>query len=445
MLEHFNINLETKLRINKSHKILLAISGGADSIVMLDLFAKSNFICGVAHCNFHLRRDESNKDEKLVEELANSYNFPFYKIDFQTKNYAKENGISIEMAARELRYNWFEEIRQKFDYQYIAVAHHQDDVIETFFINLTRGTGIRGLSGIKEKTGNIIRPLLFTDRKGILHYIDKNNLEFRDDHTNEDTNIIRNRFRHQILPLLKEVNPAAEDNILQTIENLRAAENIMKLKVEEVTNELGVSKLAPVKINIAKLRELKLPYDILYEIVRMYNFNSTQAKDIFESLNRGSGKSFHSNTHLLIKDRTELIITSIKDSSSLPLLINAGDEIINLGKNNSLTFEKIERGKNFEIPIDHNIAAIDYDKLNFPIKIKEWERGDYFYPLGMQQKKKLSDFFIDEKFSLIDKQEALLLTSDNQTVWLIGKRIDNRFKITDKTKNILLIKLDFIR
>ncbi len=433
--------ISEKLKLSANDRILLAISGGADSVAMLNLFSNTDFDCGVAHCNFHLRGQESDLDEKLVEELALMHKFPYYKTDFETKKHAKTKRISIEMAARELRYNWFEKIRKEFDYQYIAIAHHQDDVIETFFINLTRGTGIKGLSGIKEKTGNIIRPLLFASQKDIMQYIQDNQLKYRMDASNDDTQIIRNKFRHEIIPLLKEINPAANDNILQTIEHLRSAETIMFDKIEDVKKAVFISQTDPFRIDIQQLKQLNPVEGYLFELLRPFDFNSSQVMDIEKSLNAESGKSFYSDNYLLVKDRNELIISSLKEESPFLLEINKKDTLISLKGGQELSIRKIEMSKDFKIPAKSNVAAIDLDKLKFPLIIKEWEQGDYFFPLGMNKKKKLSDFFIDQKLSLVEKQQALVLFSDNQVVWVVGQRLDNRHKITGLTKNILWIEL----
>ncbi len=433
--------IDEKLKLIASDRILLAVSGGADSVAMLDLFSKTDFDCGVAHCNFHLRNKESDLDEKLVKELAQKRNFPYYKTDFETKKHAKTKRISIEMAARELRYDWFEKIRKEFDYQYIAVAHHQDDVIETFFINLTRGTGIKGLSGIKEKSGNIIRPLLFASRMEIMQYVADNKLTYRLDASNDNTQIIRNKFRHEILPLLKEINPAANYNIIQTIGHLRSAETIMFDKIEEVKQGIFNSHTEPFRIDIEKLKHLNPVESYLFEILRPFEFNSAQVSDIAKSLNAESGKSFYSDKYLLVKDREELILTTNKGGTPFWVEITKEDTQIKLFGGFKLSIQKIGRSKDLKIPTTSNFAAIDYDNLKFPLAIKEWEQGGYFFPLGMNKKKKLSDFFIDQKLSLVEKQQTLVLYSDNQAVWVIGRRLDNRFKITDSTKNILLIEL----
>jgi len=437
----FDNYLRQKFELKKQTKIILTVSGGADSVVMLDLFAKSQYRCCIAHCNFHLRGNESDADEKFVEKLAVKYNYPFFKSDFDTKAYAEEKSISIEMSARELRYIWFEELRQKYDYKYIATAHHQNDIIETFFINLLRGTGIRGLSGIKPIKGNIIRPMLFANRSMIMEYIKDKKLEFREDSTNSDIKIIRNKLRHQILPLLNEINPAANENIIKSIENLQDAEKLVQKEIIQTKLNLGIETEGSLIINIEKLKKITPIKAYLFEIFHPYGFNSNQIKDIENSLDAESGKCFYSKTHQIVKNRDELLLNIINQSKPFRSKLSDSDKLIDLPEGRKLFIEKIKRTEDFKIPIEQNIAAIDVDQLKYPLLMREWEQGDIFYPLGMKKMKKLSDFFIDEKYSLIDKQKTLILISDNQIVWVIGKRIDNRFKITDKTSNILTLRI----
>lgn len=441
MIDNFCSFLKDSLQISHLDKILITVSGGADSVAMLDLFSRSDFKCAVAHCNFHLRGSESDGDEKFVKKLSAHHHLPFYKIDFKTREYAENNGISIEMAARELRYNWFEQIRQSNDYQYIATAHHQDDVIETFFINLSRGTGIRGLSGIKAKSGNIIRPMLFADRAQIMEYLKENNLSFREDSTNSDINIIRNRFRHQILPMLKEINPAAKKNVLQTIENLKDSEIIVNKTIKTLKEKISIFEGNTTKILLDELIKIAPLKPYMYELLTPYGFNASQITAITEALNAAPGKIFNSNTHQLIRDRNALLIHPKNSQVNISLVLKTEDEFIQLPTNEKIYLKRIKKDHTFKIPLQRNVAALDMDKLKFPLELRNWKSGDYFYPLGMNKRKKLSDFFIDEKYSIIDKQHILLLLSDNQIVWLLNKRIDNRFKITPETKNILLLEI----
>ncbi|RLD77103.1 MAG: tRNA lysidine(34) synthetase TilS [Bacteroidetes bacterium] len=429
MQNHFNTYLDNTLKLTSARSILLTISGGADSIVMLDLFSKTGYKCGVAHCNFHLRGDKSNKDEKLVRELAKKYNYPFYQIDFFTTNYATQKGISIEMAARELRYNWFEKVRRENGYDYIATGHHQDDVIETFFINLARGTGIRGLSGIKPVSGNLIRPILFADHQQILSYIKENKLEYREDASNYDVKYKRNKLRQDIIPELAEINPAYKQNILKTIERLNITNNILKEKLSEIKANVVEEKDEQLLFNISKLKELEPLNFFLFELLFPYGFNGEQVESIIKSFDGISGKSFYSSTYELIKDRNYLIIIPKQKTKRFSLKISDKLSVVKLKDNSSLQIKSISRTKGFKIPQQLNIAALDKDKLHFPLEIRNWQKGNYFYPIGMKQKKKLSDFFVDNKFSKIEKEKALLLISKGEVVWVIGHRLDNGIKL----------------
>jgi len=425
---------------NKQNKILLAISGGADSVAMLDLFSKTSYMCGVAHCNFHLRAKESDKDEELVKNLAGKYNYPYFKIDFETKKYATENKISIEMAARELRYNWFEKIRQDNDYQHIATAHHQDDLIETFFINLARGTGIRGLSGIKPKSGKVVRPILFADRAQIMAYINHEKLKYREDTTNYDVKFKRNKLRNDIIPEFVEINQAYKKNILKTIERLNFTNQILQKSINKVKADVVHEKDQQLFFNIAKLKQIAPLNFHLFELLYPYGFNGEQVDSIVESIDGISGKCFYSATHQLVKDRDYLIVALKQNKLTKPILIANNQSIANISEQLSLQINTISITKSFKITKQANIATLDKDKLHFPLEIRNWQKGDYFYPIGMGRKKKLSDFFIDNKFSKIEKEKTQLLISEEKIVWIIGHRIDNRYKITSSTKNILIIE-----
>ena len=312
MITNFKNFIENKLKIDSNNRILLAVSGGADSIAMLHLFSKTGYQCGIAHCNFHLRGNDSDLDESFVKNLAANYQIPFYKTDFETREYALKNGISIEMAARELRYAWFEKIRQENNFHYIATAHHQDDLIETFFINLTRGTGIRGLTGFRQKKDRIIRPMLFTNRETINQFIEEEKLEYRVDVSNSDIKIIRNKFRHVILPALEEMNKAYRQNILQSIENLHDAEILMNSEVIKARTDILERKGEETFINIEKLLEYRTIHPYLYEFLKPFGFNPEQIKDIEMALGSEPGKTFYSDEYQLIKDRNILVIAPLK-------------------------------------------------------------------------------------------------------------------------------------
>ncbi|MBN1253367.1 MAG: tRNA lysidine(34) synthetase TilS [Bacteroidales bacterium] len=424
-------------------KILLAVSGGADSVAMLKLFENSKFTIGIAHCNFHLRGEESDLDEKYVKELSETYETEYFRIDFDTKKYSKEKGISIEMAARELRYTWFEKIREENNYDFIATAHHKDDIIETFFINLARGTGIRGLTGINAVNDKIIRPLLFADREEIIEYLKKDGIKFRTDSSNSDVKIMRNKFRHEILPAFREVNTAFSNKILETISYLKQTETVLNQEVSNVIDDVLKTHNQIIFIDIKKLQKYSPTKLFLYEILKTYSFNNKQVDDIYETLDKNAGKQFFSETHKLIKDRENLIIEKINTVSENEIIINKDDELIQISDNQYIKINIFNKNANYKIKKSKKTATFDFNKIKYPLTIRNWQKGDYFYPFGMNKKKKLSNFFIDEKISIIEKEKIKILVSEEKIAWIIGYRTDNRFKITEKTKKI--IEFDLIK
>jgi tRNA(Ile)-lysidine synthase len=441
MRKQFRAFINEKLTLSDQSKIILTVSGGADSVVMLKLFSELDYNLIIAHCNFHLRSSESDDDEKFTESLAKYYGIPYFKKDFDTVEYAQLNKVSIEMAARDLRYIWFEQLRQELDFDFIATAHHLDDVIETFFINLSRGSGIKGLSGIKIINGPIIRPMLFTNRDSISEFCKKEKLLFREDSSNQDINIIRNNIRHQILPLFKQLNESAIENILKSIENLNDSEKLANNEINRAKASIVSTYKQIIRIDIEKLKKYTPVHAYLFEILNDYGFNNHQINNIEKISEESSGKLFYSKLHRLVKDRKELLISPVDYNEEFNLKIEENEKYKELPEGKKIFIKKILRTSDFIIPNELASIAIDSDKIEFPLIVRKWEQGDYFYPLGMNKKKKLSDYFIDNKYSIIDKQNALLLISKMQIVWIIGNRIDNRFKIGEKTKNILLLSI----
>ncbi len=419
--------------------VLLAVSGGIDSMVLANLFLKTDNTIGIAHCNFQLRGTESDNDEKFVREFAKNSNTLFYAKSFDTEKYAEEKKVSIQMAARDLRYEWFEKIRVTEGFDYIALAHNKNDILETVLLNIARGTGLKGMTGIKKKSGYIIRPLLSATRNEIVQYADDNDLSYREDSSNVKIKYKRNMIRHQIIPEFEELNPDFIDSFSQTINQIEEAyeifENMVKKKKEQMVTEIGDKTL----IDIYKLRNLSNKTTYLYEFLRPYHFPSQVIPDIIESLEGISGKQFLSSTHRLIKDRNHLIITPQKKDSTEKYYID--EETKKLTQPIRLLFRKFTSKPNLKIPHSPDIAWIDASILEYPLILRKWKTGDYFYPLGMQDPKKLSDFFIDEKLSLIEKESSWILTSGDKIVWVLGKRIDDRFRIGKQTSEILEIKM----
>lgn len=419
--------------------LLVAVSGGLDSVVLLDLLVKCRFEVGVAHCNFMLRGAESDDDENFVRNLAIKYSLPFYSIQFNTENYAEKRGISIQMAARELRYEWFEQVRGEKKYRFIATGHNRNDQVETFFINLTRGTGIRGLSGIDPLKGNLIRPLLFATRNSIEEYALKCKLQHREDSSNKEVKYSRNQIRHLIVPELKKLNPRFEETMLENIEKLRDVESVYLHALSRIGKKLLKEMGSYKTISISDLKKLVPLKPYLWEILREFNFSGQQLNDIIGALGGIPGKVFLSKSHRLIRDRDELIITKLTEKvTDLFYIENENEPLIEPLR---LRFNRKIRDSGFSIPRDNDLACLDADKVSFPLILRRWRKGDYFHPLGMDHLKKLSDFFIDNKMSLVEKENCWILAMGRSIVWVVGRRIDHRYRVTEKTTEVIEIEL----
>lgn len=438
MLITFQNHIKSNQLFQPTDKILLAVSGGKDSIAMLHLFVAAKFNIGVAHCNFQLRDKAADEDELFVQQTCQQLNIPFHSIRFDTAEYAEKHKISTQMAARELRYNWFEEIKTTHHYHFIATAHHQNDVAETMLINLTKGSGLSGLHGIKAKNNNVIRPLLCFTSDEIQQYIKNNNIVFREDQSNASVKYVRNKIRHEVLPKLAEINPNIIDTLNETAKHLLATENILDQKIEEEKKHCFTTENELVKINIKQLRELSPLTTYLYYFLSPYHFNFDDCEQIALSLNGNSGKQFFSTTHQLIKDRDFLLLTPKTEKQPEPIIIHTINDFSKSPIN--IKLELIEN-KNITFKTAKNIAYLNADKIDFPLRFRKWKEGDNFTPFGMKGKKKLSDYFIDEKFSLPEKEATWLLTDKNDNIiWVVNFRTDNDFKVNSTTKTILLLE-----
>lgn len=429
MLQEFSEFIRQENLCQKDDRILLAVSGGMDSMVMADLFIRKGFEIQIAHCNFQLRGQEADADERLVRDFAESYKLPFFFRRFETASYAAEKGISIQMAARELRYAWFDELLKANELNYVATAHHLDDSIETFLINLLRGSGISGLTGIRSKKNNLIRPLLFANRKQIEAYQKKEKIPFREDQSNKSLKYFRNQIRHKLLPEMENIDPNYRNAVLTSLKNLYDADkvytNAIKGLLEEIVREDEEGKIY---IPIDALLSMQPLNTILFELIRPYGFSLTDIDNILNSLDDIPGKQFYSATHSLLSDREFLIIrANEKGDKHKTFFIH--ENTTNTREPIRLRIEKQNIDAHFEIPRDASIACLDLEKLDFPLEIGKWKKGDAFQPLGMRGRKKLSDFFVDEKFSRIAKEETWVLRSRGEIVWIIGHRIDERYKV----------------
>jgi len=441
MLQAFQQYIKSISLFNSTDRILLAVSGGVDSIAMVQLFKNAGFNFGIAHVNFGLRGEESDRDEAFVQQLAKELNVPFYDKHFNTKQYAADHKISVQMAARDLRYAWFDEILNEHSYNFVATAHHLDDQAETFFINLLRGTGISGMHGILPKQGKLIRPLMFTTREKIMSFALDMNLQWRDDSSNKSRKYLRNKLRLEVLSELYKINPQFSYKLNESISHLRDVESIFNSHIAGVTADLVQHTPEGVLISIDWVYEYE-PHDTyMFELLKPYGFTYSVVKEIVRSLDTFSGKVFYSPTHRLLRDRDNFIIQPLAELSADPF----HGEVFLLEKETSNIEHPVclcthQTDKISELPMGKaSIACLDIDKLEFPLKLRKWEKGDWFIPLGLKGKKKLSDFFIDQKVSLADKEKAWLVLSGDEIVWVIGKRIDNRFRITPKTKKAFVI------
>ena len=439
MLARFSKHINTHFSFLKDKKLLIAISSGIDSVVLTQLLHQLNFTISLAHCNFCLRGKDADQDEIFVKQLGKQLETPVFTKSFETEGTAKTEKLSIQMMARKLRYDWFDELVKEHKLDYIVTAHHADDNLETFLINTIRGTGLDGLTGIPEKNENIIRPLLPFSREQIEGYAKEKEITWREDSSNAETNYLRNKIRHDVIPTLKKLNPNLLTTFGQTIENLKGSRQIIDDSIEIISTRVVIPAKAGIqKINIKKLKKLNNPKAYLYELLKDYGF--TEWNDVADLLDVQSGKQVISKTHRLLKDRDFLLLTELhsKKIEEKEYKITDKDEDFQIDNFKiRLTYPKIQHNPESSGLNTQYSIHLDKDKLKFPLIVRKWKNGDYFYPLGMQGKKKLSKFFKDEKMSILDKEKIWLLCSENNIVWIIGKRLDERYKIKDTTTNIL--------
>jgi tRNA(Ile)-lysidine synthase len=441
MLEEFRTYIEENKLFNQQDRILLAVSGGIDSMVMAHLFIAVCSNSGIAHCNFKLRGSESDDDESFVKLFAEKNGVPFYSERFDTAGFASEKGISIQMAARELRYRWFEEIRLKYGYSSISVAHNLNDNVETFLINLSRGTGIAGLTGMKPRHNHIIRPLLFASRSAITEYSRQYQIGYREDKTNAEIKYTRNKIRHEVIPHFKEINPSFESTITETAERLNEIYEIVTTHVSEIRSKASTIKGETIVFKINALQQLSPQRTLLYELFRPYGIGKGQLEDLINLINGKTGGQVITSGYRLIKNRKEILVSKQKSPREEYFEIEGIEDFAKSPGNYSASFKKVN--SSFRIPDSVNIACLDADKISFPLIIRKWNHGDSFYPLGMKQRKKLSDYFIDNKYSVLEKENCLILESGDKIAWIINARIDNRFRITKNTKKALVIESGF--
>ena len=431
--------IQNKKLLNQQSPIIVGVSGGADSVVLLHILMSLGYGCIVAHCNFHLREEASDSDEKFVHALSKSLQIPYHKVDFDTQLYAKQKHISIEMAARDLRYAWFRELMEQHHAQAIAVGHHADDSIETLLLNLIRGTGLKGLSGIPSRNKEVVRPLLCCSRPEILDYLADHKLEHITDASNESLLYQRNKVRNVVLPLLEEMNPSVRQTLYQNQKHFEGSWAIYEQAILQIKKELMTIGDELVSIDIEGLKKQAQRTTVLYELLHPYGFHPSTIAQIDDQLDSESGRQFFSERHRLVIDRAVLLISNLTENAQCSYSIQKEDKVLEHPIEMSLrTFPK---QLDFKFSKEKNCVHLDASKLTFPLQRRHWEEGDTFYPLGMDQKKKLSDFFINNKLSLLEKEKCWILLSEKEVVWIVGMRLDNRFKVTERSEMVLEIKV----
>jgi tRNA(Ile)-lysidine synthase len=428
-----------RLGIKSETRLLCAVSGGVDSTVMLHVLNDYGFDCIVAHCNFKLRGQESDEDEKFVQKLAEDLDFKFLCETFDTESYAKQTGLSIQMAARDLRYQWFYEIAEKYNCKYIALAHNSDDQAETVITNLIRGTGIRGLCGMKYVKDKLFRPLLDISRHEIEKFAKDNAISFRTDSTNLTVKYSRNKIRHKILPLMQEINSSALNNILESVSYLNDTEKIFKDYIAEYRLKCLYYEADKIVIDLKELKKSAAPKTVLFEILLIEGIPKNIASESVNLLEAQAGKFLHFLNIGILKDRNKIIIDKKRKSIDFSF-VEIQDSNLDKLKTHRINAIIVPYDKDFKIVKDSSFAYLDYDSIKFPLIVRKWKDGDRFQPFGMKNFKKLSDFLKDEKFNLYQKNDVLLVESDDKIVWIVGIRADNRFRITENTKKVLILE-----
>ena len=438
MIESLKKHIEEALPFLKDKKLLIAISGGIDSVVLTHLLHDLKFDIALAHCNFQLRGVESDLDEQFIVDLGKKKKIPVFSTKFNTKAYSEKNKLSTQISARELRYNYFKELIEKHAYDFVLTAHHADDNIETFLINLTRGTGLEGLTGIPVKNGNIVRPLLPFSRLAILDYAKEQSITWREDKSNSQKKYIRNKIRHQVIPVLKEINPSLLSSFNKTSVYLQESTTIIDDKIKDISKEIITKEGEVIKFDIKKIEALSNPKAYLYQILKSYNF--TEWDKVHNLLSAQTGKYLRSNSSILLKNREFLVLSLSSNVEKHDGECFYIDE--NGLKNNALPFELSIKNTE-EIKLDTNKSIlVDKKTVNYPLILRKKLAGDFFYPKGMFGKKKLSKYFKDEKLSLIEKKNIwVLCDSKDSIIWIVGLRQDRRFQINSNTKNILKISI----
>lgn len=419
--------IEQNKLLNPDGKVIVALSGGADSVALLHILLSLHYECVAAHCNFHLRGEESERDELFVRSLCGEWRVPLHVRQFDTEAYARTNRLSIEMAARDLRYAWFRELAAREQAQAVAVAHHADDQAETVLMNLVRGAGLRGMCGMPVRNGLVVRPLLCCTRQGIEDYLRTKQIPFVTDSTNTQTDYKRNKFRHIVLPMLEQINPGIRQTLAEERDHFAGYRQMVQAYMEQAAARLVHQTDGRLHIDTAGLLREPAPETVLYELLLPYGFNATQARQLHAALDGTPGKRFESPTHYAIKDRAEIIIGRRTDCEEAKPTIK--------------TNVRNRRPTEIFPAADADVAFFDADKLRGPLSVRHWQAGDVFHPIGLKGKKKISDFFTDCKLDVQQKQEVWLVLSGTEVAWVAGHRIDERFKVGAETTRVAEVRL----
>ena len=438
-LTSFKQFIQKEQLFSANNKLLLAVSGGLDSVVLTDLCIAAGYDVLLAHCNFQLRGTESERDEQFVRNLASKYNKTVLVRKFDTEAYATEKKISVQVAARELRYNWFYALLSSGKADLILTAHHRDDNIETLLMNFFKGTGIAGLRGILPKQNKLVRPLLFASRADLQAYATAKDLQWVEDSSNASDKYARNYLRHQLIPVLQEIYPQVSDNLADNIQRFRDIESLYHQAVNMQTKKLLEIKGNEVHIPVLKLAKAEPLNTIVYELIKDYHFSPAQVSEVIALLTSETGKYVQSSSHRIIRNRKWLIIAPLVAQDAQHILIestgtvNFREGVLHLKESDAV---------DLRLSSDQRIAVLDVKHIRFPFMLRPWKKGDYFYPLGMQKKKKVARFLIDQKLSATAKEKIWVLEMNKKIIWVLGMRIDDRFKVSTSTKNILKITLE---
>lgn len=446
LLKNFKEYIKKERLFQPKDKLLLAVSGGVDSVVLCELCHQANIPFTIAHCNFQLRGAESERDEQFVVNLAKKYQAELFLNRFNTEKYAAETKLSIQVAARELRYNWFNEVIDSESFTgnidnkkigKILTAHHADDNVETLLMNFFKGTGIAGMRGILPGQGRLVRPLLFAGKAELAAFAIANNLTFVEDSSNVSDKYTRNYFRNQLIPNIQQVFPKVTENLRGNLERFREIDMVYSEAMLQYKKRLLVHKGGEVHIPVLKLKSIAPLATVVYEIIKDFNFTAHQVNDVIGLIESDSGKYINSSTHRIFKNRNWLIVNLLNNFVAKNILIEEKDGEVGF-EAGKLQINKCQFTK---LNTSLSIAQLDFAKIKFPLLLRKWKQGDYFYPLGMQKQKKVSRFLIDQKLSLAQKEKVWVLEMDKKIIWVVGMRIDDRFKITPQTKEILEFRL----